>query len=55
MSLGTCVRCGAEESMFWYPYAFGMGSTNYDRTQYFTLCDKCHQEFVDFMYKEGKE
>ena len=55
MSLGTCARCGAEESMFWYPYAFWTGTTSYERMQNFTLCDKCHQEFVDFMYKGGKE
>lgn len=55
MSLGTCARCGAEESIFWYPYGFATGSTSYDRIQYFCLCDKCQREFVDFMYKEGKE
>lgn len=58
MSKGTCSRCGAEESMFWYPYAFGVApipsvvERNIDRAQYFNLCDKCQQEFVDFMHNE---
>ena len=58
MTRSTCSRCGAEESMFWYPYAFGMApipsvvDRNIDRAQYFNLCDKCQQEFVDFMHNE---
>ena len=61
MSLGTCTRCGAEESIFWYPYGFAMAPVptiadrTFDRAQYFTLCDKCQQEFVDFMHMEAKE
>ena len=62
MTLGTCIRCGAEESMFWYPFAFGvapipssMADRSYDRAQYYSLCDKCYREFIDFMYKEVKE
>ena len=56
MNRGTCSRCGAEESMFWYPYAFGMApiptiaDRTIDRAQYFTLCDKCQQEFTEFMH-----
>ena len=50
-----CNRCGTEESMFWYPYAFGVApipsvaDRNIDRAQYFNLCDKCQQEFTEFM------
>ncbi len=52
---GKCSRCGAEESMFWYPYAFGVApipsvTDRYvDRGQYFTLCDSCQHAFTDFM------
>lgn len=59
MSRGTCDRCGAEESMFWYPYAFGVApipsvvDRNIDRAQYFTLCDKCQQEFTEFMHNKN--
>ena len=55
---GKCSRCGAEESMFWYPYAFGMApipsvvDCNIDHAQYFNLCDKCQQEFIEFMRNE---
>ena len=56
MSKGMCSRCGTDESMFWYPYAFGVApipyvaaDRNIDRTQYFNLCDKCQQEFTEFM------
>lgn len=51
-----CSRCGAEDSMFWYPYAFGVApipsvaDRNIDRAQYFNLCDKCQQEFTEFMH-----
>ena len=52
----TCSRCGVEDSMFWYPYAFGMAPIPsvtadrcIDRAQYFTLCDKCQQRFTEFM------
>lgn len=50
-----CYRCGAEDSKFWYPYAFGMAcipivaNPGVDRTQYFTLCDVCQEAFVRFM------
>ena len=50
-----CYRCGAEESKFWYPYAFGMTcipmvtDRAVDRTQYFMLCDICQEAFVRFM------
>ena len=56
MTRSTCSRCGAEESMFWYPYAFGMApipsvvDRNIDHAQYFNLCDKCQQEFTAFMH-----
>lgn len=61
MTCGKCTRCGAEDSMFWYPYAFGVAPIPnpadprglLDRTQYFMLCDKCQQEFTDFMHKIG--
>ena len=52
---GKCARCGAEDSMFWYPYGFGMATIpsvadhNIDRCQYFMLCDSCQSAFVDFM------
>ena len=55
---GKCSRCGAEDSMFWYPYAFGVAPIpsvvdhNIDHAQYFNLCDKCQQEFTDFMHNE---
>ncbi len=55
MSRGTCSRCGAEESIFWYPYGFGVApipsivDRTIDRAQYFTLCDKCQREFTEFM------
>lgn len=58
MSRGTCSRCGAEESIFWYPYGFAVAplpsirDNTINRTQYFTLCDKCQQEFTDFMHNE---
>ena len=51
-----CSRCGAEDSMFWYPYAFGVAPIPSvvdrctDRAQYFNLCDKCQRGFVDFMH-----
>ena len=50
MSKGTCSRCGTEESIFWYPYGFAVSplpsvrDCSLDRTQYFTLCDKCQHE-----------
>lgn len=53
---GECNRCGAKDSMFWYPYAFGVAPVpvaadrHIDRAQYYQLCDKCQQEFVEFMY-----
>ena len=52
---GKCSRCGTEESMFWYPYAFGVAPIpsvadhNINRAQYFNLCDRCQQEFTEFM------
>ena len=52
---GKCSRCGTEESMFWYPYAFGVAPSPsvtdryVDRGQYFTLCDDCQHAFIDFM------
>lgn len=58
MTGGKCARCGAEDSMFWYPYAFGVAPIPsvtdrcVDRCQYFNLCDKCQQEFVDFMHNK---
>lgn len=58
MSKGTCSRCGAEKSIFWYPYGFAVSplpsirDSTIDRAQYFTLCDKCQQEFTDFMHNE---
>ena len=59
MTCGKCARCGTEDSMFWYPYAFGMapipdiaGRIGMDRSQYFNLCDKCQQEFTDFMHNK---
>lgn len=56
MSRGTCSRCGSEESIFWYPYGFAVAplpsvrDCTVDRAQYFTLCDKCQQEFTEFMH-----
>ncbi len=51
-----CNRCGAEDSMFWYPYAFGVApfpdpvsGRIYDNAQRFMLCDRCQEQFVDFM------
>ncbi len=55
MRSGGCARCGAEDSMFWYPYAFGVAPIPsvtdrcVDRSQYFMLCDSCQAAFVDFM------
>ena len=58
MTCGKCDRCGAEDSMFWYPYAFGVapipdiaGRIGMDRSQYFNLCDTCQCDFVKFMSK----
>ncbi len=54
---GKCSRCGAEDSMFWYPYAFGVApipniaDRTVDRCQYFMLCDDCQVDFVNFMCK----
>ncbi len=53
-----CNRCGAEDGMFWYPYAFGVAPIPsvdrlVDRSQYFMLCDKCQQAFVDFMHNKS--
>ena len=51
-----CARCGAEDSMFWYPYAFGVAPIPsvtdrcIDRSQYFMLCDSCQSAFVSFMH-----
>lgn len=56
-----CSRCGTEESMFWYPYAFGVApipsvvDRNIDHAQYFNLCDKCQQEFVMLFMRNAKE
>ena len=56
--MNTCRRCGAEDSMFWFPYAFGVAPIPspaervIDRCQYFMLCDKCQQDFVDFMHNK---
>ena len=55
MTAGICARCGAKDSMFWYPYAFGVApipsvtDSRIDRSQYFMLCDDCQVRFVDFM------
>ena len=53
---GKCSRCGAEESMFWYPYAFGVapipvpaGTMSSRDTQFYILCDKCQMDFIRFM------
>lgn len=59
MTKGICARCGAEDSMFWYPYAFGVApipsvvDRGIDRSQYFMLCDKCQMDFVNFMHNRG--
>ena len=58
ITFGKCARCGAEDSMFWSPYAFGVApipsvaDRNIDRCQYFNLCDKCQQEFTEFMHNK---
>lgn len=59
MTRGECRRCGTEDSMFWYPYAFGVAPIpdpaavrTYDHCQRYMLCDKCQQEFVDFMHNK---
>lgn len=56
MTKGICTRCGAEESVFWYPYAFGVapipvpaGTMSSRDSQFFILCDKCQTEFIKFM------
>ena len=61
MTGGKCDRCGAEESMFWYPYAFGVApipdpasGRTYDRCQYFMLCDVCQEQFTRFMRAESR-
>ena len=58
MTKGECTRCGAEDSMFWYPYAFGVApipavDRSVDRSQYFMLCDKFQMDFVNFMHNRG--
>ena len=58
MTGGKCARCGAEDSMFWYPYAFGIAPIPDVRTnlladcQRYMLCDKCQTDFIDFMRNE---
>lgn len=55
MTRGTCARCGAEESIFWYPYAFAVipvpepASVRLPDCQRYALCDKCQQDFIEFM------
>ena len=55
MTGGICARCGANDSMFWYPYAFGVApipsvtDPRIDRSQYFMLCDDCRMKFTEFM------
>ena len=53
MTAGRCARCGAEDSMFWYPYAFGIAPIPDGRPlvdcQRYMLCDKCQTEFIRFM------
>lgn len=55
MTGGKCARCGADDSMFWYPYAFGVApipsvtDPRIDRSQYFMLCDDCQMKFTAFM------
>lgn len=58
MTTGKCDRCGTEESMFWYPYAFGVpavptpaGTMTSSDCQCYVLCDKCQADFIDFMCK----
>ena len=59
MTAGICARCGAKDSMFWYPYAFGVApipsvtDSRIDRSQYFMLCDDCQAAFVNFMRNRG--
>jgi len=56
MTGGKCSRCGAEDSMFWYPYAFGVaplpniGAMSYKDCQFYVLCDRCQTQFVTFMH-----
>lgn len=55
MMRGKCDRCGTERSTFWYPYGFavapipGVADRTMDRAQYFTLCDECQTDLIDFM------
>ena len=56
-----CSRCETEESMFWYPYAFGVApfpdpvsGKIYDNCQRFMLCDVCQEQFVRFMKAEWR-
>ena len=53
MTAGRCARCGAEDSMFWYPYAFGIAPIPDGRPlvdcQRYMLCDRCQTEFIRFM------
>ena len=53
MSGGRCARCGTDESMFWYPYAFGIAPIPDGRPlvdcQRYMLCDKCQTDFIEFM------
>lgn len=58
---GECSRCGAEDSMFWYPYAFGVAplpgpaavGPSYRDCQFYCLCDKCQQDFIEFMHNKS--
>ena len=60
MTGGKCARCGAEESVFWYPYAFGVAPVP-DITshmimdcQRYMLCDVCQEQFMRFMRAESR-
>ena len=55
MMCGKCDRCGTEQSTFWYPYGFAVAPIPNiadrctDRAQYFTLCDECQTDLINFM------
>lgn len=55
MTRGKCSRCGAEESIFWYPYAFALvpipdaATRQLPDCQRFMLCDICQQGMINFM------
>lgn len=53
----TCRRCKTRSSVFWYPYAWGVGIDEdgvVKGGQHFEMCDECQRSFIDWMVKGDK-